>query len=619
MVESRSFMPDVFFRPDHLLIQINAFLYRVIALINNVPAENIHDIGLGTFYLTARIVTGIFAMGSVIAAYLIGRRYCPAVGLTGAFLFAVFPLFTTHSKYATPDVPTTFFMLMFVFFALKYMEKPAVKYLALTSLVTAAFIAVKYPGAILCAMIAISVIVCGVADKRPLRILTHGIAAAVFTLVFVFLISPVLFLRFGDVRAAIVNEARSAHPGADGLGMGGNMLFYLNTFITAGGIILLVFFVIGCVSLLSGKRGFYKHLPLFYSFIYFIGLSYLPLHWERWALPMYVGPLLISAIGIHKVYELIKTGKMAEKRQKIAIAAFAAVFGLSAANMGTAAFANQLAFRLPDTRVVSQPWAAENGVFADNTVYEGYTTLNPADPGDASWLFEEIDGIYRLKYSRVRYIIVSSMMFDRYRNEPDRYAGQNAFYDSLVANFKEKKRFDVACRNTSPLDPVNIKNSISYIKRASAHGMAGPTLIFYEALAHNYSPYILSTPINFAGGDKYYERYYVKGLAEQEESGVRTDGGETRFLFYLMDPGSDLYLSFTVTPFLGGGIKAQRVEILANGEPVGTIEIKEKGTYGVTVPEGIAGDMLDLQFLLHDAAASEGAALLFHDMQIAPR
>ena len=609
MVQDRMIMPDVYFRPDHLLIQINAFLYRLIILINGVSAENIHDVGPGVFYLTARIVTGVFAMGSIVMGYLIGRRYSNATGLFSAFLFAVFPLFITHSKYATSDIPTTFFMLLFIYSALVYMRKPTLKQVVVMSLVTAAFITVKYPGAILCAMIAISVIVRGIADKRYIRILGHEIAAVFFTALFVFLISPVLLLNFRDVRSAIINEARPVHLGADGLGMGGNMLFYLNTYIVAGGIILLVFFFFGCYALFSKKRDFYFHLPLFYSFIYWVCLSYLPLHWERWALPMYAAPLLISAIGISKVYEMTKANK-------IALPAFIAVLCLSALNLASSSFASQLAFLLPDTRVVSQSYVQESGITEYNTVFEGYTTLNPTDPGEASWLFESIDGVYHIKYSRVKHIIISSMIFDRYKNEPLRYADQVAFYDSLNDNFTEIKRFDAIRRDTSPVDYTNIVNNVSYIKRAADHGMSGPTLIFYETSAENYSPYILSSTVYFDDANRTYERYYMKGLSDQEETGVWTSGSETRFLFHLTDPGSDLLLSFTVTPFTRGITGSQNVKVTANGESLGTIEISETGTYDVAIPKRVTNDnILDLRFLF---PGEQSRALFFHELTITP-
>jgi len=486
MVQNRSFLPDVFYRPDHLLIHINALIYRVIVFLKGLPAESIGEIGIWVFHLTARIVTGVFAMGSIVMAYLIGKRYSNNIGLISAFLFAVFPLFVTHAHYASSDVPTTFFMLLFVFTALVYMQKPTFKNVVLLSLITAAFITVKYTGAILLLMIAVSVIVVSVVDKKYIRILKHGIAAAFFSVLFVFLISPILFIRFNDVKTAFLNEARPEHLGSDGLGMGGNMLFYMNTYMTAGGIILLVFFGFGCYALLSDRKNLYKHLPLFYSFIYWICLSYVPLHWERWALPMYVSPLIISAIGVNKVCELIRASKISPGRQKLFYKVFIVVLCLSALNLLTSAFGNLLDHRIPDTRVVSQAYVIENGMDENNTVFEGYTPLKPGKGGFAFAAFEKADGNIYLVDENIEHIILSSDMFDRILYAPDKFPGEVMFYRLLAENFTETKRFNVASRNKSPIDVVNIVYSIGYMARVIENGQTGPTLIFYETSAQNY-------------------------------------------------------------------------------------------------------------------------------------
>ena len=486
MVQNRSFLPDVFYRPDHLLIHINALIYRVIVFLKGLPAESIGEIGIWVFHLTARIVTGVFAMGSIVMAYLIGKRYSNNIGLISAFLFAVFPLFVTHAHYASSDVPTTFFMLLFVLVALIYMQKPTLKNLIIMALVTAAFITVKYPGAILLLMIAVSVIVVSIVDKKYNRILKHGVATIVFTALFVFLISPILFIRFNDVKTAFLNEARPEHLGSDGLGMGGNILFYLNTYMTAGGIILLVFFCFGCCALISDRKNLYKHLPLFYSFIYWICLSYVSLHWERWSLPMVVSPLIISAIGVSKVCELIRTSKITPGRQKIFYKVFIVVLCLSALNLLTSALGNLLDHRIPDTRVVSQAYITENGMDESNTVFEGYTPLKPDRGGFAFAAFEKGDENIYLIDDNIEHIIISSDMFDRILDEPDRFPGEAMFYRLLAENFTETKRFVVADRDKSPIDIVNIIYSISYMARVIEDGQTGPTLIFYETSPDNY-------------------------------------------------------------------------------------------------------------------------------------
>jgi len=488
MVRNRTFEPEVFFRPDHLLIQINSLFYHVIVFAHGEYAENINNISTEVFYLTARIVTGVFAVGSIVLSYLIGRKYSKFVAVTCAFLFAFFPIYIKHSHYATPDIPTVFFMLVFINIALNYMQKPDIKNLVFMTLVTAAFITIKYPGALLCLMIAISVIVSSIIEKRYIRIFDYGLSAVLLVPIFIFLISPALILKLDEVRNALSHETRSAQVGADGLSPIGNMLFYVNNYLSASGIILFVFFVIGCYVILSQKQSVLKNIPIFYSLIFWVCLSFLQLHWERWGLPMYVSPLLISAIGINWVYDMIKTHKRFQNRQKLYICAFTVVLSISAINIISTSYGNLLSFILPDTRIVSLEYVKENNINKNNSVYDGFTTLNTTYFRSMREPFEKIDDVYYLKNHRIENILLSSYVYDMFKAEPERYASTIQFYNSIKENFIETKRFDVVPRYTSMLEPVNIFHNICYIIRAKNHGMVGPTLIFLKAGSENYAP-----------------------------------------------------------------------------------------------------------------------------------
>ena len=544
-----------------------------------------------------------------------------------AFLFGFFPLYIKHSHYATPDVPTVFFILLFIYAALDYMQKPSFKNLTLMALVTAAFITIKYPGAMLCGMIAISVIVSSIAEKKYARIFKHGISAITLVLAFIFLISPVLLLKFDNVRQAFINEARSTHLGADGLGVSGNMLFYIDNYLAASGIILLIFFFFGCYALLSRKQSILKNIPLFYSLIFWICLSCMSLHWERWGLPMYVSPLLISAIGIGKVYEIIKTNKRFLKRQKLCFRIFAVVLCVSALNLVTSSYANLLTFLLPDTRVVSQVYCEENDINESNSVFEGYTTLNPTGPATIMDAFEKMeDDVYYLRNNRIENIIISSNMYDRFKREPTRDTEQVALYDSLDNNYIETKNFSEISHSSSGIEIANIYYNIRYIIRAQNHGTLGPALIFYETAPQNYVPYTFSSTVYFDDANKSYDSYYITGLSRQEENGIWTQGNETEFLFYLSDSEKDLTLSLNICPFVGADLSAQVIEIVANGESVGTLEIGEEGVYDIIIPKGILDDnRLNLKFLLHTATSPKELqinederilSLFFYEMSI---
>jgi len=252
-------------------------------------------------------------------------------------------------------------------------------------------------------------------------------------------------------------------------------------------VVLLFFFLFGCYALIANKQCI-KNIPVFYSFVFWILLSYMPLHWERWGLPMYVSPLLISAIGIGTVMEKIKTDKRFLRRQKLWLGVFFSVICVAALNLIISSYASMMFFTLPDSRTASQEYAAEHGITRENSVFEGYTVLHPTGPGTVFNGFEEIEGVFYLRDRNIEHVLLSSAMYDRFKAEPERYEGQISFYNSLAENFTETKRFETISRNSSVLDIPNVFHSINYIIRVKNHGTVGFTLIFYEAAEGNYIP-----------------------------------------------------------------------------------------------------------------------------------
>ena len=510
MVENRTFVPDVFYRPDHLLIIMNAVIYRAMMFLFGI--NEVADFTVAS-YLIARLLTAVFFIGSILMAYKTGKFFatlrgendniCKCIGIACAFLFAFLPIFVRETHYATPDIPTVFFMLLFIYAALRYMEKPTLRNVLFMSMVTGVFITIKYPGAILIGMIALCVFAVSVRDRLVGRFFRHGVVSAGGMFATIFIISPVLFTRFDAVWEALAAEARDTHLGYDGLGWLGNIWFYFNIYVLNSGIILLVFFAMGIFAILRkpdgdidkskeehGISGFLKRnnqlmivLPLFSGFAFWLALSYMSLHWERWALPMYVSPLLISGIGVVKGYDYIKSLAFFEKKRKLCIGIFAAFLFISALNLMAGSSAGMTEFLLTDTRIASREFTDENNITPENTLYENYTTFEITFHGDMLAIYHAFDRVgdsFQFRYDHIDYIIMSSNMFGRYRADPNRYADQIAVYDFVESNFIEIKRFEPETRSTSAVEILNIYHSIDYLIRAVNNGLTGNTLIFFE-------------------------------------------------------------------------------------------------------------------------------------------
>lgn len=466
MAQRHSFEPDVFYRPDHLTIKINMLVYTFISRgIFHMHVEDLAAQNLALLYRISRIITAFFGMGMILMAYLLGAKIKKGIGLIAAALFAFFPSFITHSHYATPDILTAFCMMLFMYFAIEYLQNASYKNLFLMSLSVSAFFTIKYPGAILGLCVAIVIIIRGILHKKYKRMFAHGIWAIVLMLFLIFIISPTLITDLGSVIRAVTREARPAHAGADGLGWGGNLLFYVESYLSFSGILLSGFFVCGIVAFVKKAVG-YQYIPLFSGIVYWLVLGYMSLHWERWAVPMYVTPLLVSAVGIYYTYSFLKS-KVHFKRYSIA---FTLVLCLIGANFLTCTAAEMTKFLTPDTRVVSKEYCEKNGFEKANTTYEGYTPLRPTSPAKLPDL-DQIAGAQN--------IILSSSMYSRFKAEPERYQSQMEKYQYIEDHFTLVKRYTPPDRKTSVLGPVNIFGSIKYVSDVTRTGFVGPEILIY--------------------------------------------------------------------------------------------------------------------------------------------
>lgn len=480
MAEHHSFEPDMFARPDHLEIQINMIIDVIIShLFFRLPIHEMAQYHNDILFMSARVITALFGVGMIVLSYLIGAKIKKEIGLIAAFLFALFPGFIEHSHYATPDIPTGFFMLLCIYFCIRYMQKPVMRNLVLICISISAFIAVKYPGLILCTFVAIAVIMRGIQDKNFKRIIKHGLMAMIMVPGFLFIISPVLFTNYQAVKASLLGESNPVRPGADGLGYWGNLLYYFDTYLSYSGIILFFFFLCGVYAFVKKKIDL-KFVPIFFSIIYFAALSYIGLHWERWAVPMYVSPLLVSSVGVYFVYRYIK-----HKKDYIFKIIFYVGVAVALINLSSTSVAKLIKFLVPDTRVASQSYCQANNINVENTNFEGYSPLFPTSPKLLDSLLKS-NGKYYETNPKIKYILLSDGVYSRYISDPKRFRDQNNLLNGITAQYKLIKEYSPAQLKSSPIDLLNTVYSMKYLYQVKQKHYSGPLLKFYKVSEKSY-------------------------------------------------------------------------------------------------------------------------------------
>jgi len=420
MTETGILNPGNFNRPDQILYFLNYFYLNALSFLRfgDNLAATFQDNQL-FFYHYARFLISIIGALIPVVAYLIGKLFNKKLGIISALVFAFFPSYIIHSVYITPDVPITLFTLLVIYFTLRYLKQDDPKGIYLATLFAAINTVEKYPG-----MISLSIVFLGILLKRldedEIRKIKWGLLVKdllKFSLVFMLalvIISPNLIIERKLVFDALVNEARSTHLGADNLGWGGNLIFYIQQFGFWSNFIAILFITIGIFTMVRWQDP--HSLLILYGLLYWAILSRLPLHWERWALPMYTAPLFLIAFGMSFLLEKTKTMKMVRFATLIIISGF--FF-----HQITASLYFPVRMSFTDTRVVAQEYCNENNITQENSIFEGYTPLLPTYP---KTIFDE-----DLEQEGIDYVILSSRMYDRYYAEPKRYNKELNFYDSL--------------------------------------------------------------------------------------------------------------------------------------------------------------------------------------------
>jgi len=426
MAAHNSLDPIDFERPNHGSIYLNSILYGVASEVRfHRPIQETFDKHQVFYTFLSRISVALLGTLSVWLAFLIGAEFHPRVGLLAALLFALFPQFVVHSHYTTPDISSALLLQGVVLFSLRYLRFPSAGNLLYACACAAAATAEKYPGVLTLLGIAAALWVVHRRNRERLTVLMVRGGAAYFG--FLFLMAPFIVLKPHVVLLNLISEGRPAHAGHDGLGFFGNLMFYVHTYAGSTSFILTVFAAVGVAAMWLRYR--LNSLPVFLGLVFWVGLSLLPLYWERWDLPMVVTPLLLAAYGMHTLWEASRAFKQAGPRFVLASAALL-LFAAASVNLLLKDCVVLADFQSRDTRVIGTAVLDSMGVSRDNALVGHYTPLAPV------WKrgFDFITSFNNPEIMRGRdYAVVSSNLYGRYFQEPAKYPGEVEFYKRLFA------------------------------------------------------------------------------------------------------------------------------------------------------------------------------------------
>lgn len=421
------------------------------------------------FYFHARLITAIFGAFVPVLAWKIGKMVNGVdFSIPAAFLTCFYPPYIDHSHYISSDIFNTFFTFAVLLFCLMYLSKKKNVWLILASISVALNTLVKYPGILSYGIVFVTLLIVSYNEKpKNWRILVRGtLSTLAIVILSMIIFAPYLFLNLNEVWSSLIDESRSTHLGADGLSWIGNMLFYLRVFNNAGGWIVSFFAITGLVLTILSKNPIM--LLLYFGAGYWVALSTLGLHWERWSLPMMITPLLLAALSMAKLWSVIKHQKIMNVLAILFFVVFGVIYGLNG-------LTTSLVLDWQDTRVEALQFLTENGVTTENSVSEGYTPFYARD----------VKTIFDFDFNdpgEIDYVILSSSMYGRFHSEPDRYQYQNTYYNNLRAKATLITEFTPDKRPSNPKDQAVVL--LDYLQnlfnKTKTDYKTGPVIQIYQ-------------------------------------------------------------------------------------------------------------------------------------------
>lgn len=425
------------------------------------------------FYFVSRLMTAVQGALLSVVAWFIGRKYKKIdFSWPAAVLFTFYPPFVLHSHYVTVDIPLTLFVMVVLLFCLNYLSSNKRFWLVMACVFVSIATLEKYPGILSFGIVLATIGIRAFNNseqKKSLdgRFLLKTIGECLLiVLIAILVIAPTLVLHFDTAWKQILLEARPTHLGADGLGWGGNLLYYLKDFYANARLIISIIAAVGLAAAILIKDP--TALLLLFGGGYWIALSVLHLHHSRWSLPMMTTPLFLAALGTSFLWQKVRH----QTAGKIAVAVFLLAGFVPFILKGTV---TSLMLTWLDTRNIALRFMGEYDITENKTVSEGYTPYNPGNKND----------IYEFDIfnpGEKEYFVLSSLMEDRFAAEPERYVTQNAFYARVRSHSVLIKDFRPDPEPTSVIDQLKV--IFEYLNRKFRNSkpqyLTGPRLEIYK-------------------------------------------------------------------------------------------------------------------------------------------
>ncbi|MEW6516609.1 MAG: glycosyltransferase family 39 protein [candidate division FCPU426 bacterium] len=444
IVSTGSFHPRIFGHPGSTVIYPLAIVYHLRNVIfNNGPLFKADskvvlrfDENDSAFYYIGRIIAILWNVATLFMLFGLGRDlYNDKIGLMAAGLYLNYQLAIAQSQLVRTDSVATFFGILGLRLIIRLYSDPKLVNQVLVGIVIGLGIASRYFMALLIPVYLIASIAFLVKTRpnQNTKTITVGVLLGLMVIFITFFaVTPFFLLDFHTAVENILREARVVHGGADNLSPLGNMGWYLfNVFPASVTWIQMIFAIVGIAIILTKKYD-KALLGVLLFFVFFAGVCAQHLHWARWIVELLPLFALFTAVALDKTVEwaMIYFNQPKANKSFYLVLAVVAVSILPAINT----IKYNVSQARYSTRIDMYRWILKNVPFGSHIANEWYTAplLKKNYVNIEKNTLSDVP-LDEYKKEGYEYLLVGSMRFNLFLNNPTRYEREAAFYRSLFA------------------------------------------------------------------------------------------------------------------------------------------------------------------------------------------
>jgi len=386
-----------------------------------------------------RLLTLLFGMGTVLLAYLAGKKIANRtnVGILAALMVAISPDHVTHSRLVTPDAFVAFFAFAALLFSIHLFQDGKTWTYVAAGLCVGFTASCKYNGAlVVLPLLFAHVLRCGrSAFKQPKLYL-----ALLLSLVGFLATTPYALLDAGKFLNDLAFEASHYTLGHSGM-EGNSFLWYLGHMAKTGGGLYLI-------GLLGVIAGFFRHprensfLTIF-PLVYFAFISNFAVRNDRTFLPM-AAFLFVSAawLIVDYIQGNHKKGLPDMNASKI-LGNILIVIGLCFGIAFYQSFTSAQTLAGPNARETARVWIDKNLPPGSRIAIESYSPYIDPERFDVQGFGRMIENGPRWYIERgFQYLVFSEGMYGRYLKDPQRYYREKSLYFRFFSEFQQVRAFN---------------------------------------------------------------------------------------------------------------------------------------------------------------------------------